>query len=69
MAIPQDRLAARNLVRQIAKDHGYISAEKFREISDPALRREFEEAFLQKDLMIGSSVITFVGPTTIRESK
>ncbi|EFW99767.1 hypothetical protein CMQ_85 [Grosmannia clavigera kw1407] len=48
---------AKELVLQIANDHGYLPEEKLRLL--PAdLRRDIEEAFLKKDLMIGSSVIT-----------
>lgn len=57
MAIPRDRQSAKELVQQIAKDHGYLGEEKLRRI-EPDLRREIEEAFLKKDLMIGSTVIT-----------
>ena len=57
MAIPRDRQSAKELVQQIAKDHGYLGEEKLQRI-EPDLRREIEEAFLKKDLMIGSTVIT-----------
>lgn len=57
MAVPVTRQRAKELVQQIAKDHGYLGEEKLRTI-EPELRREIEEAFLKKDQMIGSSVIT-----------
>ena len=62
MSAPKDQQGARELVRSIAKKHGYLAAEKFARIPDPELRREFEEAFLNKDLIIGSSVITYKQP-------
>ncbi|KAI1487736.1 hypothetical protein F5X96DRAFT_681025 [Biscogniauxia mediterranea] len=60
MSIPQNRQSARELVRQIAKDHGYIHPEKFQQLEalGAEFRREMEEAYLMKDLLIGSSVIT-----------
>lgn len=57
MAVPNTRQKAKELVQQIAKNHGYLGEEKLRAI-EPELRREIEEAFLKKDEMIGSSVIT-----------
>lgn len=57
MSIPRDRSSAQELVRQIAKDHGYLGEEKLSSI-EPVLRREIEEAFLKKDLLIGDTVIT-----------
>lgn len=57
MAVPNTRQRAKELVQQIAKNHGYLGEEKLRSI-EPELRREIEEAFLKKDQMIGSSVIT-----------
>lgn len=61
MDIPESRQRAKELVQQIAKDHGYLGEEKLRNI-EPDLRREIEEAFLKKDLMIGSTVITYDSP-------
>ncbi|KAI1633135.1 hypothetical protein F4809DRAFT_624584 [Biscogniauxia mediterranea] len=60
MSIPQNRQSARKLVRQIAKDHGYIHPEKFQQLEalGAEFRREMEEAYLMKDLLIGSSVVT-----------
>jgi len=55
MAIPMDQQSAKALVAKIAKDHGYLGEEKLRRIK-PELRREVEEAFLAKDLMIGGVV-------------
>ncbi|ROW15002.1 hypothetical protein VPNG_03421 [Cytospora leucostoma] len=57
MAIPVSRQAAKALVEQISRDHGYLGEEKLRKI-DPETRRYVEEALLKKDLMIGSSVMT-----------
>ncbi|KAK7921595.1 hypothetical protein PG985_009617 [Apiospora marii] len=56
MAVPRDRANARALVEKITKEHGHLSDEKLRDLK-PELRREIQEAFLKKDLMIGSSVI------------
>jgi hypothetical protein len=58
MAVPTSRQSAKDLVESIAKDHGYLGEEKLRKI-EPDLRREIEEAFLKKDLMIGSTIITY----------
>ncbi|KAL1863985.1 hypothetical protein Daus18300_007950 [Diaporthe australafricana] len=52
-----DRREARELVRRIAKDHGYLGEETLSRI-EPEVRREIEEALLNKNLLIGSSVIT-----------
>lgn len=57
MAVPNTIQRAKELVQQIAKNHGYLGEEKLRAI-EPELRREIEEALLRKDEMIGSSVIT-----------
>ncbi|KAK0610737.1 hypothetical protein B0T14DRAFT_487161 [Immersiella caudata] len=48
---------ARELVSRIATDHGHLGEEVYQRM-DPETRRKVEEAFLKKDLMIGSSVIT-----------
>lgn len=58
MAVPGDQQAARNLVQEISRSHGYLDPEKFQRI-DPDLRSEFEGAFLRKDNLIGSTVITY----------
>ncbi len=58
MAVPDTRRSAKALVLQIAQDHGYISEEEMQQVN-PDFRRKLEEAFLKKDLMIGSSVITY----------
>lgn len=57
MAIPNTRQRAKELVQKIANDHGYLGEEKLRPI-EPELRREIEKAFLKKDEMAGSIVIT-----------
>jgi len=49
--------SARDLVKRIAKGHGYLSEKTLQSI-DPEIRREVEEAMLQKDELIGSTVIT-----------
>lgn len=59
MSVPQDRQSARELVEFITTEHGYLGAEELAEITNPDLRRKIETAFLKKDLMIGSSVITY----------
>jgi len=61
MATPKSRAEARELVRKITKDHGFVSPEKFEKLEsfDPELRRVFEEALLAKDIKIGSSVLTY----------
>lgn len=53
------RSMARKLVEGIAKDHGYVSEDVLGRI-DRDTRRLIEEAFLKKDLMIASSVITYL---------
>ncbi|KAF4976018.1 hypothetical protein FZEAL_7274 [Fusarium zealandicum] len=51
---------ARDLVREIAKDRGYLGEDQLAQIGlvNPQLRREVEEALLRKDEMIGSAVLT-----------
>ena len=53
---------ARDLVKEIAKERGYLGEEQLAKIGDinPDLRREVEEALLRKDEMIGSAVLTYV---------
>lgn len=57
MPVPDTRQGAKELVQRIAKNHGYLGKERLRAL-DPELRRDIEEAFLRKDELIGSSVIT-----------
>lgn len=54
--------SARDLVREIAKDRGYLGEDQLAAIGaiNPSLRREVEEALLRKDEMIGSAVLTYV---------
>ena len=52
------KASAREIVQNIAKDHGFVS-EKSLEAMAPEIRREVEEALLAKDKMIGSSVLTY----------
>ncbi|PYI03189.1 hypothetical protein BO78DRAFT_452009 [Aspergillus sclerotiicarbonarius CBS 121057] len=49
-----DRESARQLVKRIAKKHGYLDEGVLGAMS-PEVRRQVEEALLKKDLMIGSS--------------
>ncbi|KAF9772494.1 hypothetical protein IL306_009798 [Fusarium sp. DS 682] len=51
---------ARELVKEIAKERGYLGEEQLARIGEinPELRREVEEALLRKDEMIGSAVLT-----------
>lgn len=58
MAIPATRQSAKALVERISKQHGYLSEEVLATIT-PETRLLVEEALLSKDLMIGSSVITY----------
>ncbi|KAI0508878.1 hypothetical protein F5B22DRAFT_638424 [Xylaria bambusicola] len=60
MAVPSSQASARELVRKITKDHGFVSPDRLEQLEsfDPELRREIEEALLTKDKMIGSSVLT-----------
>ncbi|KAI0157391.1 hypothetical protein GGR57DRAFT_510975 [Xylariaceae sp. FL1272] len=60
MTVPRSRAAARDLVRKITKDHGFVSPERLEQLEtfDPELRRDIEEALLTKDKLIGSSVLT-----------
>ncbi|KAK7425103.1 hypothetical protein QQX98_000017 [Neonectria punicea] len=54
------QLRERELVREIAKQRGYLGEDKLSRIGaiEPELRREVEEALLRKDEMIGSAVLT-----------
>lgn len=62
MANPNSRAAAvaqaQALVESIAEDHGYLGEEDYAEMS-PRLRRRVEHAQRKKDMLIGSSVITY----------
>ncbi|KAF4452438.1 hypothetical protein F53441_4718 [Fusarium austroafricanum] len=51
---------AQDLVKEIAKERGYLGEDQLARIGDinPELRREVEEALLRKDEMIGSAVLT-----------
>jgi hypothetical protein len=53
-------LAARELVMEIAKERGYLGEEELGQIGaiNADLRRKVEEALLQKDLMLGSAIMT-----------
>ena len=53
-----ERAEARRLVKGIAKEHGYLGEDVLGRL-DQETRRQIEEALLKKDLMIGSSVITY----------
>lgn len=53
------RAEARRLVKEIAKEHGYLGEDVLGRL-DRETRRQVEEALLKKDLMIGSSVITYI---------
>ncbi|RYP14158.1 hypothetical protein DL765_006566 [Monosporascus sp. GIB2] len=60
MSIPDAaarKAVARGLVRQIAKEHGYISEETYAKM-DEEMRREVAEAQFTKDTMIGASIVT-----------
>ena len=59
MAIPTSRAEAKKLVGDIARNHGYLSEEELMEFP-PELRRKVQDISIKKDLMIGSTVITFV---------
>lgn len=59
MALPNSRQHAKDLVRNIAKNHGYLSYE-FLQTIPPEQRREVEEALLSKDTLIGTSAIAYV---------
>src|ERR1700723_1273278 len=69
LAMPQlpespARAGARGLVKKIAEDHGYISEDVLNGL--PAdVRRIVKEAMLKKDKMIGSSVMTYEGRSTL----
>lgn len=56
---------ARQLVQSIAKKHGFLGEDVYSRM-EPDVRRQVEEAMLNKDEMIGSSVITYVYPLSIR---
>ncbi|VTO88067.1 unnamed protein product [Fusarium graminearum] len=55
-----DKHMAQDLVKEIAKERGYLGEEQLVRIGEinPELRREVEEALLRKDEMIGSAVLT-----------
>lgn len=57
-----DKHMAQDLVKEIAKERGYLGEEQLVRIGEinPVLRREVEEALLRKDEMIGSAVLTCV---------
>lgn len=57
-----EQRTAQDLVKEIAKERGYLGEEQLAKIGDinPELRREVEEALLRKDEMIGSAVLTYV---------
>lgn len=57
MAVPSSRQGAKELVQQIAKDHGYLGEEYYQTMT-PETRLAVEEAMMKKDEMIGSSVMT-----------
>lgn len=52
------RASARELVKSIAKKHGYLGEEILGRM-EPEVRREVEEAMLNKDELIGSSVMAY----------
>ncbi|KAK3985427.1 hypothetical protein QBC44DRAFT_384907 [Cladorrhinum sp. PSN332] len=54
---PEAVTRAQALVAKIADDHGYLGEEAYVGM-DAEKRRKFQEAFLKKDRLIGSSVIT-----------
>ena len=56
MAVPDTAQMAKELVEQIAKDHGYLDEENLRTI-ELELCRDAEEVFLRKDQMSGSGTI------------
>lgn len=56
MAFPENRQRAKELVQNIADDHGYLVEEDFQGMSS-ARRQRFEQALKRKDEMIGSGVI------------
>ncbi|KAF0635879.1 hypothetical protein FPSE5266_09771 [Fusarium pseudograminearum] len=55
-----DKRTAQDLVKEIAKERGYLGEEQLARIGEinPELRREVEEALLRKEEMIGSAVLT-----------
>ncbi|KAK3315550.1 hypothetical protein B0H66DRAFT_628718 [Apodospora peruviana] len=53
----EEKARAKKLVESIAKDHGHLGEHVYAKM-DAETRREVEEAFLKKDEIIGSSVIT-----------
>lgn len=57
MTVPESRQRAKQLVQDIAKEHGYLG-EDFLRTMGPDHRRVVEEALLRKDEMIGFSVKT-----------
>lgn len=53
-----ERKAARELVESIAADHGYISEDVYKEMSERA-RQKVQEALKKKDEKIATSIITY----------
>jgi hypothetical protein len=54
---------AQRFIGQVKKDKGFLSEEDLNDIP-PAVRQRVEEAMLQKDELIGSSVLTYVDFTS-----
>lgn len=63
-AIMSGREAAKKLVEDIVKQHGYVRASTMDRVGamSQEARREIEDAFLKKDELIGANVITYVCP-------
>jgi hypothetical protein len=55
----QARLRARELVNEIANEHGHVGEDVLRQINDPEVRDRILKALNTKDGMIGSTVITY----------
>lgn len=55
---PSGQAAARELVKSIAKDHGYLGDDVYARM-EADVRREVQEAMLAKDKLIGSSVTVY----------
>lgn len=58
--LPQStsRLRARQIIEDIAKSHGYLGEDVYKQMT-PEVRRKVEEAMLKKDQFMGASVRTY----------
>ncbi|GKT91496.1 INO80 chromatin remodeling complex protein [Colletotrichum tofieldiae] len=58
MASSDGRQRAKELVQEIAEEHGYVGEETLQHITNPEARRKIETALHKKDVLGGLSIIT-----------